>query len=33
MLRGVGGGGHFSREVIISNISVKGGQLFEGGDY
>ena len=28
-----GGGGHYSREVIILNISVKGGRLFKGGDY
>ena len=26
------GGGDYSREAIILNISVKGGQLFEGGD-
>ena len=25
--------GDYSREAIISNISIKGGQLFEGGDY
>ena len=25
-------GGDYSREAIISNISVKWGQLFEGGD-
>ena len=25
-------GGDYSREVIISNISIKGGQLFKGGD-
>ena len=29
MAKGVGGGGDYSREVIISNISIKGG----GGDY
>ena len=29
---GLGGGGDYSREVIILNISVKGGLLFEGGD-
>ena len=29
---GRGGGGDYSREVIILNISVKGGRLFEGGD-
>ena len=28
--RGVGG--DYSREAIILNIPVKGGQLFEGGD-
>ena len=27
-----GGGGDYSREAIILNISVKGGRLFEGGD-
>ena len=33
MARGVGGGGgDYSTEVIILNISVKGGLLFEGGD-
>ena len=26
------GGGDYSTELIILNISVKGGQLFEGGD-
>ena len=26
------GGGGYSREAIILNISVKGGRLFEGGD-
>ena len=26
------GGGDYSREAIISNISIKGGWLFEGGD-
>ena len=26
---GGGGGGDYSREAIISNISVKGGRLFE----
>ena len=26
------GGGDYSREAIILNISVKGGRLFEGGD-
>ena len=26
-----GGGGDYSREAIILNISVKGGRLFEGG--
>ena len=31
MARG-GGGGDYSREAIILNISVKGGRLFEGGD-
>ena len=25
-----GGGGHYSREVIISNISIKRGRLFDG---
>ena len=30
---GLGGGGRdYSTEVIILNISVKGGLLFEGGD-
>ena len=29
MAKGVGGGGDYSREVIISNISIKGA----GGDY
>ena len=24
--------GDYSREVIISNVSIKGGQLFEGDD-
>ena len=33
MVREVRGRGDFSREVIISNISVKGGRLFEGVDY
>ena len=27
-----GGGGDYSREAIILNISDKGGRLFEGGD-
>ena len=27
-----GGGGEYSREVIFFKISIKGGQLFEGGD-
>ena len=27
-----GGGGDYSREAIIVIISVKGGQLFKGGD-
>ena len=27
-----GGGGHYSREPIILNISIKKGWLFEGGD-
>ena len=30
MGRGVRRGGDYSREVIILNISVKGGRLFEG---
>ena len=30
--RGGGGGGDYSREAIILNLSVKGGRLFEGGD-
>ena len=25
-------GGDYSREAIIANISIKGGQLFKGGD-
>ena len=28
--RGGGGGGDYSREAIILNISIKGGRLFEG---
>ena len=32
MARGVGRGGDYSTEVIILNIPVKGGLLFEGGD-
>ena len=34
MARGVegGGGGDYSRELIFKNISIKGGQLFKGGD-
>ena len=32
MAGGEGGGGDYSREAIISNISVKGGRLIEGGD-
>ena len=27
-----GEGGDYSRELIFQNISIKGGQLFEGGD-
>ena len=26
------GGGDYSREAVISNISIKGGWLFEGGN-
>ena len=26
-------GGIYSREAIILNISIKGGQLFKGGNY
>ena len=28
-----GEGGDYSWEVIILNVSIKGGRLFEGGDY
>ena len=31
-MRRVGGGGHYTREAIIFNISIKRGRLFEGGD-
>ena len=27
-----GRGNNYSREAIVSNISTKGGRLFEGGD-
>ena len=30
--RGGGVGGDYSRELIFKNISIKGGQLFKGGD-
>ena len=31
-LEGVVGGGDYSREAVILNISDKGGRLFKGGD-
>ena len=33
MERGVGGGDDYLRDVFSFNISIKGGCLFQGGDY